>query len=320
MSSPERNDRGGASPVGSGSRGMAVPPSGTGPVVVAGATGTLGRRVVRELRERDVPVRALVREAGAVPGSGSIEDLRAVDLRRPDSLRGTCEGAVAVISCAGASMRLGGWRDRTSFYEVDREGNRNLLAEAVSAGVRRFGYVSVHGGRELRHTAYADAHECMVDALRDADIESIVVRPTGFFAFFAEVYRFARRGVGVVIGDGTARTNPVAAADVAEACVEALLARSAEPEISVGGPETFTRREIVEAALDAAGRSDRIVHLPPALFRGAAAAIRTVNPRIAGLLEFGVEVSLRDVVAPAVGRAGLKAFFAGLADSGAGRS
>jgi uncharacterized protein YbjT (DUF2867 family) len=269
-------------------------------VLVAGATGQLGRQVAGELGRRGWRVRALARDparlaALGLPAEGAI----CGDLADPASLRAACAGVDAVVSCAGASMRLGGLRDRRSFAEVDWRGNRALLDAARAAGVRRFVYVSVFGAERLRGTAYVDAHERFVDALAASGMDHAVVRPTGFFSFLGELVRMAAKGQGAVIGDGAARTNPVHEADVAGACADAL-AGSAR-EIAVGGPETFTRRELVELAFRAVGRAPRVMRVPPAAFRAAAALARPVNPRIAALLEFGTEVSLVDCVAPVRG-------------------
>lgn len=277
-------------------------------VLVAGATGQLGRHVAGELGRRGWRVRALARDPGrlaalGLPAEGAIRG----DLADPASLRAACAGVDAVVSCAGASMRLGGLRDRRGFAEVDRDGNRALLEAARAAGVRRFVYVSVFGADRLRDTAYVDAHEQFVEALAASGMEHAVVRPTGFFSFLGELVRMAAKGRGAIIGDGGALTNHVHEADVAAACADALAGDARE--IALGGPETFTRREMVEMAFRAVGRAPRIVRVPPAAFRTVAALAGPVNPRIAALLEFGTEVSLVDCVAPARGTHRLEDYF-----------
>ncbi len=69
---------------------------------------------------------------------------------------------------------------------------------------------------------YARAHESFVVLLRDSGLPSTVVRPTGFFSVFGESLHMARKGRGILIGSGGARTNPVHEEDVAAVCVEAL--------------------------------------------------------------------------------------------------
>lgn len=276
--------------------------------LVAGASGMLGREVVAELRRRGDRVRALTRDPRRAPFA---DEVAVGDLEDPASLRAAVAGVDAVVSCAGASMALGGFGDRRSFARVDHLGNRALLAAARDAEIRRFVYVGVWGGERLMRTEYCAAHERFAAELAASGLPFTVVRPTGFFGFFGEVLRMARKGRGPVIGDGTARTNPVHEADVAAACADALT--DSETHIGVGGPDTFTRREIVELAFRAAGRPVRLMHVPPGLFRTVAAVTRPLNPRLGALLHFGTEVSQVDCVAPVRGTRRLEEHFRQLA-------
>lgn len=277
---------------------------------MVGASGALGREVVALLQARGFDVRALGRSPARLAALGA-DEAWAADLTDAAALRGCCAGVEAVISCAGASMALGGFRDRRSFEEVDAAGNRKLLAEAERAGVGRLVYVSLFGASGLLVTEYARAHERFVAALRASEVPHVVVRPTGFFRTVGELVGMVRRGVGVVVGPGEARTNHVHEADVALACVEALSGEAGE--VAIGGPEAFTRRELVELAFAAVSKRPRIVHVPPAVLRAGASLARLVQPRLGGLLHFGVEVSLVDVVAPAVGTHRLEPYLRALA-------
>jgi uncharacterized protein YbjT (DUF2867 family) len=293
--------------------------------VVAGASGQLGAHVVDELLGRGWRVRALTRDAGAYtagyarrhaarPGGGAPRRPVVIeaDLTRPGDaavLARACDGADAVVSCAGAplAMRGAALRDRRRFEDVDRDGNLRLVREAAAAGAGRVVYVALHGGRALRHTAYAAAHEAVVDALAALPVPAVAVRPTGLFSFFDEVLLQARAGRAAVVGDGAALTNPVHEADVA-----AVIAGAADPatripasgvvELGVGGPEIYSRAAIVAMAFAALGRpAPRVRHIPPGLLRGAARLLRPAHPRLAALVEFGAAVSVVDAVAPAVG-------------------
>jgi uncharacterized protein YbjT (DUF2867 family) len=157
------------------------------------------------------------------------------------------------------------------------------------------------------HTAYAAAHERFARELAASGLEWAVVRPTGFFGFFLEVLRMAERGLVPVVGAGTARTNPVHEADVAQVVADAASGLSGE--IPVGGPDLFSRGEIVEMAFQAARRAPRRVRMPPAVLRAAASATGLINPRIGALLRFGIEVSRVDCIAPEGGRMRLEDYF-----------
>lgn len=269
-------------------------------VAVAGASGHLGVHVVRALKRRGHRVRAITRARARLRAvEHLVDEIAEADLAYPAALTVACTGVDVVLSCAGASLALGGVRDRGSFARVDRDGNLRLLRAAEQTGVPRFVYVSLFGGRELRGTAYAAAHEAVVDALGESTLSSVVVRPTGFFYFFDDLLRTARAGRLVVLGDGSARTNPIHEADVAEACADAVAGGAGER--CVGGPDVLTRREIAELAREAVGGAQRVRRVPPWTMTTAAALVRPWQPRLGALLEFGGVVSVTDAVAPIAG-------------------
>jgi len=183
----------------------------------------------------------------------------------------------------------------------------NLLAEAKKSNVKKFVYVSLAGAEHLRQTEYADAHERFVEALRDSGLDYAVVRPTGFFGFFRQILDFARKGRGIVIGDGSSRTNLIHEADVARVCIEAL--KNEEKEIAVGGAEVFTRREITELAFEVLGKKKKLLRVPPMIFRAMIFPLRFVNRRIYNLMIFGIEVTQVDCLAPEFGERQLRDYF-----------
>jgi uncharacterized protein YbjT (DUF2867 family) len=106
---------------------------------VAGATGETGRRIVKELVDRQIPVRALVRNLDTARSILPPEvELIVGDVRNPDSLI-TAIGDSSVVLCAtGAKPSL----DPTGPYKVDCEGTKNLVNAAKAQGVDRFVLVS----------------------------------------------------------------------------------------------------------------------------------------------------------------------------------
>ncbi|HKG11746.1 MAG TPA: SDR family oxidoreductase [Pyrinomonadaceae bacterium] len=281
-------------------------------VLLAGATGRLGRHVRSELESLGHAVRALARDPCNLAG----EDVEVFDCdaRNADSLQGACEGVGSVISTLGASLALRYTAPGATYRDVDLGANLNLLAEAKRAGVRRFVYVSLYGAESLRGLGYVDAHEEFVEALAASGIDYAVVRPTGFFYVFEEVFKMARRGRAMLVGRGDARTNPIHEADVARACVEAL--EGGARELPVGGPDVYTRREVALLAFEALGKRPKVTSLPPGLMRSLIKPLAYFDRRLYDLLDFGVAVSTNDVVAPPYGARGLGEHFRRLASGG----
>jgi uncharacterized protein YbjT (DUF2867 family) len=105
---------------------------------VAGATGETGRRIVQQLVEQGIPVRALVRDLDKgktlLPG--------AVELVYGDVLKDDMQSAIGdatVVFCAtGAKPSF----DPTGPYMVDFEGTKKLVNAAKAKGIEQFVLVS----------------------------------------------------------------------------------------------------------------------------------------------------------------------------------
>ena len=278
-------------------------------VLLAGAVGRLGRHVRRELEPRGYAVRALVRDPCNL--AGERVEVFAADARHAETLRGACKGVRVVVSAMGASLALRYTAPNASYRDVDLGANLNLLEEARRAGVRKFVYVSLCGAERLRGLGYVEAHEEFVEALSASGIDYAVVRPTGFFYVFDEVFKMAARGRAFVVGRGDARTNPIHEADVARACVEAF--EGDARELVAGGPDVYTRREIALLAFEALGKRPKLTSLPPSLMRALIKPLAYFDRRLYDFLEFGAAVSVTDVVAPPYGSRNLKEHFRRLA-------
>ena len=114
-------------------------------VLVVGATGSLGRRIVHKLRAQGEDVRVLVRPASdwaELERAGA--EIALGDLKEPPSLDRACAGVEVVVTTANSAKRGGADNVET----VDLTGNRNLIDAAARAGVRRFVFVSVLGAEE----------------------------------------------------------------------------------------------------------------------------------------------------------------------------
>lgn len=281
--------------------------SGWSQVVVAGATGALGQQVVRELLRRGYAVCAVVRRTPLPPDLADKVTVVWGDALDPSTTDLACSSSDVVFSCLGASVSPKLSAGRRTYARVDEPANLNLLDSAIRAGATRFVYVSVAGAHEFGHLRYVRAHEAVVQKLSSARIDHAVIRPPGFFSAFLEVLELARRGPVPLIGDGSAKTNPIHDADLASVCVDAI--EGAGPEVLAGGPDVLTRREIAEIALEALGRPPRVRSVPPALVRLMAGLVRPINPRVGDITSFYAAVSVHDLIVPALGTRRLSDYF-----------
>jgi uncharacterized protein YbjT (DUF2867 family) len=282
-------------------------------VLVAGGTGELGRHVAATLRRRGYRIRALTRSPErAARLREQLDEVRVGDATRPATIAGLCDGVDLVFSSLGQSVSLDAAARGPGYRAVDYVGNHNLLAEARRAGVRRFVYVSAFRAEEFPQLAYMQAHADVAAEVRASGLSYAILAPTSFFSAYAALLPIARAGRGVVFGDGTARTNPIHEADLADACADAL-ARTESLDIPLGGPEVLTRRRIAELAFAAVGRASNVRSLPLWSVGPLAALARPFAPRLAELVAFAAAMYAVDVIAPAHGERRLAAYFKAIA-------
>ncbi|TLU84337.1 MAG: SDR family oxidoreductase [Chlorobium sp.] len=286
-------------------------------VLVAGASGYLGRYVVQEFKERGYYVRALVRNQDKIKTPGPygepaiydiVDDIVTGDITSPQSLKEICRDIDLVFSALGLTAPH---PEQTS-HDVDYLGNKWILEQALAENVSRFIYVSVFNQEKMAEIPTIKAHELFVDELKKSALSWTVIRPNGYFSDMGRFFSMAESGHIFMIGEGEKKINPIHGADLATVCVNA--ASEKEPrEIAVGGPDIYSFREIMEMAFQACGKTPWITSLPLWLAEGGLIVTALFNRNLADLLSFAVEALKFDHVAPPYGTKHLKDFFAELA-------
>ena len=271
-------------------------------VLIAGATGYLGRHLCAEYARRGHHVTALVRSRSRAAGLADV--LVEAEATRPDTLSGITDGIELVVSALGVTRQA----DGLGYRDVDYQANVNLLREAERARVGRFAYVHVLHADQMAEVPLVAAKQAFVDALWASDMPATVIAPTGYFSDLEEILAMARAGRVWLFGDGTARLNPIHGADLAAAAADATDAGRGWVEI--GGPDVLTQDEIARAAFAALGAPPRITHLPDGLRRAALAVLPLLPRRVSGPARFFLTALGLDMVAPRFGTRRLADHFA----------
>lgn len=269
---------------------------------------------MREAARRALELRILTRSLSRVRAIGidtEAFEVHQADVTRPETLDGFCDGMDAVISCLGASVNPTPQKAAGSFEEIDWLGNKALIQCAKAAGVKKFVYVSMFGAERFPTLAYVRAHERVVAELAASGLDYTIIRPTGFFSAFAEVFEMCRKGRGWLVGGDDAKTNPIHEFDLARVCVDALEADRSE--IPVGGPEVLTRRRVFELAFEALGKKPTITRVPGWLVLLGSKLVWLFSRRMAAMLQFYATIGGHDLVAPTSGTRKLGAYYVGLA-------
>jgi NADH dehydrogenase len=235
-------------------------------VLVTGGTGFVGPHVVPELRARDLPVRALVRD----PARGSRlvawgAELAVGDVTDPASLAAACTGVDAVVHLVAII------RGRPEDFErVMAQGTRNVVAAAQAAGVRRFVLASALGLDETTKDAvpYFRAKWEMERAVLDSGLEHVIFRPSfvfgrdgGVLPTFVRLARFAP--VTPIVGPGTQKLQPIWIDDLAAYYARAISEpAAANRTFELGGPDAVTWNEFWARLKRTLGARRPSLHVP----------------------------------------------------------
>lgn len=244
-------------------------------ILVAGASGTIGRAVVRQLVGQGHAVTALLR-----PGTGGTDlpELAGAAVRRAalsDSagLARTLSDARAEVVISCIASRSGASKDAQA---VDFEANAALLDAAQGAGARHFILLSAICVQKPL-LAFQHAKLAFEARLAASDMAHTIVRPTAFFkSLSGQVRRVMAGKPFLIFGDGElTRCKPISDADLARFIAGCIDNPQAEGAIlPVGGPgPAISLRDQGMLLFELAGQTPRFKSISPRLFNYAERAL-----------------------------------------------
>ena len=259
-------------------------------ILVTGATGRLGRRLVPLLLKAGARVRIMTRQpdgdAARALGLLGAQVVRG-DLLDAASLARACTGMHRVL--LGAHALLG--RGRGASERVDGVGQRALIDAACAAGVRRLVLVSALGAAPDHPVDFFRTKHAIEEALRRSGLEHTILRPSAFMECHAHLFngrQILERGFTVIMGRGNKPRNFICADDVAQFVAEALLQQYADDAVvELGGPGNHSNNQVAALYAHEAGVPLRAWHLPAAACAALAALARPAHPGVARILRLG---------------------------------
>ncbi len=259
-------------------------------ILVTGATGRLGRRVVPLLLKAGTRVRIMTRQPdGDAARSLALLGAQVVrgDLLDAASLARACTGMQRVF--IGAHGMLG--RGRSASENVDGAGQRALIAAARVAGVRRLVLASALGAGPDHPVDFFRTKHAVEQAVRDSGLEHTVLRPAAFMECHAHLFNgrnILQHGFTFIMGSGDKPRNFICSDDVAQFVAEALLQQYLDDAVvELGGPGNHSNNEVAALYAREAGVPLRAWHLPAAACTALAELAQPVHPGVARILRLG---------------------------------
>ncbi|CAB4896856.1 unannotated protein [freshwater metagenome] len=266
-------------------------------VLVTGASGYVGGRLVAVLLERGYRVRCLVRTPAKVllaPWHTSVEIVQGdVGGDLTEAMAGV-DAAFYLVHSIGSSAE---------WAEHDRAVAENFRRTAESAGIRRIIYLGGLGdhssGNLSEHLASRQevGAELAKGSVPVVELRAAVVIGSGSASF--EMLRYLVEVLPAMVTPRWVDTKcqPVAVRDVLHFLAESLMADVAGRVLDVGGPEVLTYREMMAQYAEIAGLRRRIVVPVPFLTPGLSSRwIGLVTPIPPMLARPLIESLVNDVI------------------------
>ncbi|MFN8161791.1 MAG: NAD(P)H-binding protein [Solirubrobacterales bacterium] len=247
-------------------------------LLLTGATGGIGRRLLPVLLQREAGIRCLVREPrrlgpARVDVQITLGDLG--ELSDPYRLRQALRGVDTVVHLAATI------RDQPPhrIEELNGLATVRLLRAAEKAGVERFVFFSALNAGRAQRTRFFRAKALAEEAVRGSPLETSVFAPSIVYdhsdPWITLLRRFSFLPVMPVAGSGRARFEPVWSHDAASA-VAAALEGPLRPRYELAGPEALSYDEMSALVSRLAGRPRPLVHVPLPIVRWGLLGLRRI--------------------------------------------
>ncbi len=238
-------------------------------VTVFGASGFIGRYVVREIARSGARVRAAVRRperAGFLKPMGDVGQIVpiAANIRDDESVAAAVKSADTVINLVGILQN----NRAQNFVNLQAEGATRVAKAAKAAGADTFVQMSAIGANPASNSVYASTKGLGEEGVKESFPGATILRPSIVFGpeddFFNKFASMARLLPFLpLIGGGHTRFEPVYVGDVAKAVsVVAGDPTKAGLTYELGGSTIFTFRELMEITLKTIERRRLLLPLP----------------------------------------------------------
>ncbi|MFN8435100.1 MAG: NAD-dependent epimerase/dehydratase family protein [Anaerolineales bacterium] len=252
-------------------------------ILITGATGFIGRALVRQLSSIGYPLRALIRPSAKTPRlpKGVPVEVAVVSLADTRGLRAAMRDVETVFHLASAENQGA----RGSLLITDIQGTQNLVDAAADAGVDRIVYLSHLGAARASGYPAFKAKGIAEESIRAGKVPYTIIRTSLVYGpedhFTNNLSRLIRNSPGIfpVPNGGRVVVQPVWVEDLVTCMLWALQNEGTLNQVyEVGGNEFFTLQQIIEIIMDVTKRRRFLVPLSPITLRAMTVFLESVLP------------------------------------------
>ena len=252
-------------------------------ILITGATGFIGRAVVRQLSSIGYPLRTLIRPSPRTPKlpKGVPVEVAVVSLADVRGLRAALRDVDTIIHLASAENQ----GSRGNLLVADIQGTENLVEAASDAGVDRIVYLSHIGAARASGYPAFKAKGIAEEHIRNGKVPYTILRSSLVYGaedhFTNNLARIIRASPGVfpITSGGRTVVQPIWVEDLVTCMLWSIQNNDTLNKVyELGGTEFFTLQQIVEASMDATHSRRYLVPLSPLTLRAITVFLEGVIP------------------------------------------
>ena len=267
--------------------------------ILFGATGNLGKEIAKQLVNQGYELTVVVRnEQKAKTLTHVTSKYIVADVCNKSTLKNIFDKQDIVVSALGKSVSPND-KSIPTFKQVDYDGNKNILDEAIKAGIKKFVYISAFNSEKYLHLEYFKVHQDFSELLIKSGIDYSIVKPPAIFSAFIDMIEMAKKGQLVNIGQGDKKTNPIYEGDLAKITVDTINKQKSITE--AGGKIIYTRKQLNEIVQNEINNQKKLRTIPIGLFKISLPIIKLFNKNTFDKFAFFIEVMQHDTIAPQLG-------------------
>jgi uncharacterized protein YbjT (DUF2867 family) len=234
-------------------------------LLVVGATGTLGRQIVRQALNEGYQVRCLVRnlrKANFLQEWGA--ELKYGDLTTPETIAPAFVGITAVIDASTTRPT-----DIVNMKEVDWYGKISLIKAAKVAKVKRFIFFSILNTQNYSYIPLMKFKYTVENLLKESNIPFTIFRFAGFYQGLISQYAVPiLEKQAVWVTKESTSISYIDTQDVAKFCIRSLLLdKVINKTFTLGGSKAWNSTDIIKICEKFSGQSASVANTPTFILR-----------------------------------------------------
>lgn len=231
-------------------------------LLITGATGFVGRRLLKKIIDKKIKVRCLIRNKKKIDGDNELEIIQG-DLSDREILYDATLGADTVVHLAAVIKSS----DPSEFMNVNVQGTKNLIEACVKNGVKRIIYVSSLDVTLNETNIYGETKAIGEDIIKNSNIDYIILRPSLIYGKGSKDITLLTELINrypliPVVGSGEGKLQPVYVDDVCDTIVKLIESDKKNKIYHIAGEQKISLNDLIDKIAGLSSRRVIKIHVP----------------------------------------------------------